>query len=143
MSAESPTLPSNDASPFADIIRLYRRIGLLRANGQAEAAASLEAAEFTPAMEAIRTRGDANSVAPLLAVEDARIADAVALAEVLAPLLAGRLAASQGARPAGVSSRTKPVPRDPAVLGGASPSPSVADFIDGMLAQDRADSRPN
>jgi hypothetical protein len=143
LSAESPTLPSIAASPFTDIIRLYRRICLLRANGQADAATLLESTEFSAAMESIHAHGDANSVAPLLAAEDARIADAVALAEVLAPLLASRLAAVQGAVPPAVSSRTKPVRREPVVPGGASPSPTVADFIDGMLAQDRADSRPN
>jgi hypothetical protein len=124
-------------------VRLYRRIGLLRATGQAEAAALLETTEFSAAMESIRAHGDADAIAPLLAAEEARIADAMVLAEVLAPLLASRLAASQGTTPLAVSSRTKPLRREPTVPGGAASSPTVADFIDGMLAQDRADSRPN
>ncbi len=93
-------------------------------------------------MESIRASGDVSARSRrFLAAEEARIADAVVLAEVLAPLLASRLAESSG--------HNAPLPfhREPSpfgvnnALGGAASSPTVADFIDGMLAQDRADSR--
>lgn len=108
---------------------------MLRASGKYDAALQLELAEFSAALESIRTSGDTTPVAPLLAVEANRVAEAVLLAELLAPLLASRLNAAQGAAAIPGSRRGHPVRRDTAPAG--SPAPTVADFIDGMLAQDR------
>ncbi len=121
-------------------MRLHRRICLLRAGGQAEAAGQLEQTELAAALESIRASGDSASVAPLLAAEEARVAEAVTLAEVLAPLLARQLAALPGQASHPGPGRLGPLRRNPLMPGRlpGQPAPSVADFIDGMLAQDRA-----
>ena len=116
---------------------------MLRASGKTTEAARLERTELAEAWVAHRASGDATDVTPLLESEEARVADAVVLADILAPLLAARLAdqdtvnVARAARSSKASSANRPD------LGGSpgAPVPTVADFIEGMLAQDRAVSR--
>ena len=144
MSAEFPTLPANDVSPLRDALRLQRQICILRAGGKADAATKLEQFDLPAALELLNASGNTTPVAPLLAAEEARVAEAMMLAKVLAPLLAAELAAQpppalprlKHASPA-LSTTGLPVPAP------GEPVPSIADFIDGMLAQDRATARHN
>lgn len=143
LSAESPTLPSNAASPLADVLRLHRRVYVLRACGEMVEAARLERTELAEARNAHRISGDPTSLEPLLAAEEARVAEAVLLADVLAPLLAARLAAQAPA----LASQTRSQPKSgrselpTAIVPATDSAPTVADFIEGMLAQDRAVAR--
>ena len=66
------------------------------------------------------------------AVEEDRVVNATALAELLVPLLAERF----GLRPVAPEA-PRPAPR-PAKGMAPAAVPSVADFIDDMLAQERA-----
>jgi hypothetical protein len=126
---------------LADVLRLHRRVCVLRASGKTADAARLERTELAEAWAAQRASGGTTDVAPLLAAEEARVAEAVILAEMLAPLLASRLAAqeqeaaSQSTRVAKTSRAQRETPTP------AAPAPTIADFIEGMLAQDRAPSR--
>ncbi|HWA08886.1 MAG TPA: hypothetical protein VG838_05395 [Opitutaceae bacterium] len=121
---------------------IYRRVCLLRAKGEHERAARLESEDFSRAMaEANSSRAESPLPWPeLLAAEDRRVADALAFAEVLAPLLAERLAATGfAAAPLAVpgdAPSTRPAPRRP--LAGLPP-PDVADLIEGMLEQERSE----
>jgi hypothetical protein len=72
----------------------------------------------------------------LYAEEGERVAEAIALAEVLMPALSERLASLGAVRaPDAVALRRTDV------MGTAGDEPGIADFIDEMLAQDRAHSR--
>ena len=143
MTAESPTLPSNAASPLADVLRLHRRVCLLRASGDDTGADGLERTALAEAWEALRACGDPTDLAPLLAAEEARVADAVLLAEMLAPLLAAKLAAREMSPAPEAARRAKPARSDVPKPFAPAPeaAPTVADFIEGMLAQDRAGAR--
>ena len=116
---------------------------MLRASGNDEEAARLERTELAEAWDAQRASGDPTPLEPLLAAAEARVADAVLLAEILAPLLAAKLAARPPATAAQAARQTSPArsgtskPFTPAT----DATPTVADFIEGMLAQDRAIAR--
>jgi hypothetical protein len=132
--------------------RIYRRICILRVKGQPEEATALEASELEPALSTARAVGPEEcDEAAVFAAEDERMSTAVALAELLTPLLAERLRAELGA-PAGPAmdsaparALTNPVAPEPDRMPGSpsaapvvTPSArpaSIADFIDGMLIQ--------
>jgi hypothetical protein len=134
--------------------RIYRRVCILRVKGQPEEAAALEASELEPALSTARAVGPEEcDEAAVFAAEDERMSTAVALAELLTPLLAERLRAELGA-PTGPAmdsdsaparALTNPVAPEPDRMPGSpsaapvvTPSArpaSIADFIDGMLIQ--------
>lgn len=133
-------LPENSAAE--KLRQLYRRICLLRGTERNAEAARLEAAELPAALAATHAAGtDDATIATLFRAEQARIADLRDLAEMLAPILAKTLNAAVGvastsaASLASSVSRRTPVARVPL---SASAVPSVADLIDGMLAQEHA-----
>jgi hypothetical protein len=109
----------------------------LRFEGMAREAQAIEDTEFAEASAKARSSSasefEAESVMKtLLADERERVAEAVAFAEVLVPLLSRSLpglATSAAAAPA--------VPRR-ARLPADDESRGIADFIDDMLAQERA-----
>lgn len=84
----------------------------------------------------------------LLATEEARVADAFLLAEVLAPLIAAQIASTPAAV-AGASLAREPrvapaaPSRPPVARQRDDPAPSIADLIDGMLGQERRDHSPS
>ncbi len=103
----------------------------------------MEQSEFADAaMEALEScpsRPEADSLLrKLLAEEGERVAGAVAIAEVLVPMLAERLSEEQG-----VAVRHAPDARAArrAAAGPPGETPGIADFIDEMLAQDRPRNR--
>ena len=132
---------------MAAIVRLVRQICLLRERGEAAAATRLEENELATAVRDLRLAQGLEAVTEaelqvIFANEERRVADAVILAQLLIPQLAG-------ANPAAV---TSPVPRsgpsptfgraDPALANrttesGAS-TPAIPDLLDAMLAADSA-----
>lgn len=128
---------------MADIVRPHRRVCLLRASGNDAEAARLERTELAEAWNSHRASGDPTPVAPLLAAEEARVAEAVLLVEMLVPLLADRMATRESATSPQAADDLKAARRETAKPFSPFPgtAPSVADFIEGMLAQDRATAR--
>lgn len=132
--------------------RVYRRICVLRAAGHPAEALDLELEELPQALATAREAAGvhASDEASVLAQEAERVANASVLAELVAPLLAERLnarPAAAAASPAAVSAATSPV-RKPSHAPSAMPAaaakpavqnpPSIADLLDGMLAQSPA-----
>jgi hypothetical protein len=119
---------------------------MLRERGQHDEADELHANTLG---RALATRGDAESEESItrrfdavLATETERVANAMALAEVLAPMLAERMAITSP-----IAAGTTPAPAPP--LPTAAPAPrvakpraaSIADFIDEMIAQEKPPDR--
>jgi len=119
--------------------RICRRVWLLRSEGRGGEAQRVEETELAAAAAQVREISESGPEADarlkaLWAEEGERVAAAMALAEILAPMLSDRLGAMAPVRvPA-------PVPERPEA---ATPGEArgIADFIDEMLAQDRAGSR--
>jgi len=116
---------------------VYRRICFLRSEGSAAEAQFIEQNEFSrlveQARETCKSAADADLImGDLLRGEEARVADAIALAEVLVPLLSRQLShmAPSSRAPA---SAPAPRPRQ----AGRDDNRGIADFIDDMLAQER------
>jgi hypothetical protein len=112
----------------------------LRFEGMGREAQAIEDTEFADA--AARARKSSGSefeadslMSALLAEERERVAGAVAFAEVLVPMLSRSLAGLSP--PAGAAPAATRVPRAPA----HGESRGIADFIDDMLAQERAGPR--
>lgn len=123
--------------PWRELGEIYRRICALRAQGRETDARAVEEGDFAAAVTALRERsgpGPENEerLQAVLAVEENRVVDATALAELLIPLLAERFRLQPVAIAAAAAS-----PR-PAKRPAPAAAPSVADFIDDMLAQERA-----
>jgi len=127
---------------------LYRRICLLRTRGHSLEAARLQSTELSRAVTAVRQSAgsaadcDAKSSA-LFSLEEERITNANVLAEILLPLLrefapaeVPRAAAARSSPSPVSAAEPKPVARTPTTPLG------IADFIDEMLQQERAASRP-
>jgi hypothetical protein len=131
---------SSLAQPWRELGEIYRRICSLRAQGRPADARALEEGDFATALAAIRVDAGPGPeteerVQTVLAAEEDRVADAGALAELLLPLLAQHLRNAPIAE-APPAARARPVK-----TSAPHEAPSVADFIDDMLAQERA-SRP-
>ena len=123
---------------MADALHLHRRVCVLRATGQQAEAARLERTELSAVLAALPAGDDAAALAALFAGEVARVTEAATLAEVLAPLLAAQLASKL--QPAETGSKRLTREDAPRIAGPTAPR-SVADFIDDMLAEERALSR--
>lgn len=111
---------------------------MLRATGRPSEADAIEATELVVAKEQMRGAPEDfeswdEHLLRIREAEEARIADAVALAELLAPLLSQRL--QLGAAPVA----QRPVAPSAAVLIRPARTPAaqrgIADFIDDMIAQ--------
>ncbi len=143
----SPLINSLDA-PWAKVAGVYRRICLLRANGHDAEADRVQAEELAPArVAAERETHSADSpesellIQSLLDAEDARVAEALLFAEILAPLIAERIRpllvlGPVASRPPFPSDRESPRALPPPSVRSEA-TPSIAALIDGMLAQER------
>jgi hypothetical protein len=123
--------------PWIRLGEVYRRICFLRIEGRDADARRIMDSEFADAETAARAScGDdpdaETSLKAYLVGEGERVAQAVAFAEVLVPELSRRLSARSGALPAAAAKA--PSPRAPS----RGEAPQVADFIEDMLAQERA-----
>jgi hypothetical protein len=123
------------------VARLYRRICILRATGQEDEADRLESGDLATAVAALQTASPSDAshenLATLFTAEEDRVANAAALAELIAPLLQNQLqpgsatsttprSSARTAKPSGVRSPS------------ASTSPhDIATFIDEMIALER------
>jgi len=117
--------------------KIYRRICFLRSEGLAHDAQRLEETELAEATEQARrfaaSEFEAETILQrLLAEEKERVADAIAFAEIIVPMLAERLG-SLAPLPA---AREAPAPRR-ARLEAPVEARGIADFIDDMLTQER------
>ena len=124
--------------PWIEVGRVYRRICFLRCEGLTTEAQLIEQTEFAEAAararESTESKEEADSLLKnLLLEESARVAEAIAFAEVLVPVLAKRLAALIPSPRAPLVAPATPRERKP----GRDENRSVADFIDDMLAQER------
>jgi hypothetical protein len=125
-------------APWIEVGRVYRRICFLRAEGSVAEAQFIEQNDFSRLVESARESCKSPAEADLimenlLRSEQARVADAIAYAEVLAPMLAKQLShLVPGARAAAASA---PVQRPR--QAGRDDNRGIADFIDDMLAQER------
>lgn len=132
MSAEPLPDPSASASPLGDLPQLYRRICLLRVAQRTSEARQLEASALPQALATAHAACGEARIADFMAAEEAKVADARMLAELLAPLLATELNLSFTPSPAAVPALQRPAPSPP-----HSEPLSIADFIDGMIAQEQ------
>lgn len=121
--------------------RVHRRICFLRLEGRETEAREIEGKELQPAVTEARKTSESESEADavLRAVtseDEERVAEAIAFAEVLVPMLSERLNLQTPApgAPARSLRQNRPVAGDPGESRG------IADFIDEMLAQQRAGS---
>ncbi len=125
------------------MLHLYRRICVLRATGEAFAASRLESDELPRAVAEATAAGIPEDSWPLrFAAEEKRVADAELLAELLVPLLAERLPWPRSPATAGLSAVLDAFPAKSAARPEpGAPPPTVADLIEGMLAQERGEHR--
>jgi hypothetical protein len=121
--------------------RVHRHICFLRLEGREAEAREVESNELAPAVvearKASESEAEADAVLDHLTHEDEeRVADAVAFAEVLVPMLSERLKLQT--QPQGTPARSVRQKRPDA--GNPDEAHGIADFIDEMLAQQRAGS---
>jgi hypothetical protein len=114
----------------------------LRSEGREDEARALEGCELAAAVVEARRAAESDAEADtllraLFAEGEERVADAVAFAEVLLPMLAQEMRPHlpAAARAPDASRQRRPSPERAGEVG------EIADFIDEMLAQDRAGSR--
>ncbi len=116
---------------------------LLREQGQADEAAQLEAGTLPEMVAALRGPDDTDATLAarldsILALEMERVANAAVLAELLAPLLQPAVARPTASLALAPSLPSDAMPlRAPRALTG-----DIADFIDEMIAQERAPDAP-
>jgi len=131
------------------VVGLCRRICVLDARSETAAAAQLRAGPLAAALARCRAEGETEeaisaNLAATLHVETERVANAGVLAELMVPLLVGKLGIA-GNTAAGAHSQTVPstaaksrhqTPAAPRIPG------NIADFIDEMIAQEQPTRRP-
>jgi len=121
--------------PWIKMGRIYRRVCFLRSEGRAVDARQLAETELAQAKEEILASGDPQARSRLDAFfseEEERVAGAIACVELLMPELSDRIAALKPDPAAAPPARRPAPPANPGAERG------IADFIDEMLAQDRA-----
>ena len=113
----------------------------MRSEGMTAEAQVIEATEFAEAAARARLTSSSQEEADsllkaLLAEEAARVLEAIAFAEVLVPMLAKRLSALGPAARVSAAAPAASREKRPSV----DENRGIADFIDDMLAQERAGS---
>ncbi len=133
----------DDTTPWGAVAAIYRRICTLRFNGHTVEAARLQSTELSRALALVRTAADGGTeerLGAIFAAEEERVLNARALAELLAPMLSERLGALSRSFASAVSAPLRPLASPPTRDAGAvvaAATPTIADFIDEMLAQER------
>jgi len=131
--------PSTLEPSWTEVRRIYRRICLLRSEGRRGEAQRIEETELAAASAEARGGSapgpDADArLDAIMAGERERVDSALALAEILAPMLSDRLVAPAPAAGAETARPQRPVSAPSGEARG------IADYIDEMLAQERAGS---
>lgn len=126
-------------SPWNEVAAIYRRICLLRCRGQSGEAARLTDHELPRALAKITpVEGETAAFVTyrdgLFQLEAERAHHALAVAELLAPLLLDRMATPASTARAGAAGRLLPERLPPPVV---SKPVDIADMIDCVLAQQR------
>jgi hypothetical protein len=123
--------------PWIKVGRIYRHICFLRSEGLGAEAKRIEDTELEEAAaEARATESDGDTqLKAFYAQEQERVAEAIAFAEVLVPALSGHFSSPETAK------ARSPVPAPRSKARSARSEPGIADYIDEMLAQDRAEGR--
>jgi hypothetical protein len=116
---------------------IYRRVCVLKSAGRQAEARRLEETQLEAALAGIRKAAEGSPeaearIASVMAAESERVAEALTLAEILAPMLVERLGANPPAK------RATEAPAEPRARQAAGEDRGIADFIEEMLAQDRA-----
>ena len=111
---------------------------VLRTTGRPEEASRVEQTEFAAAVTALEERGYSpenvqDVIQEIQETEAKRVEDAVAFAELLAPLLAKHWQREEREGPAQRPAMPPPAPPPPATRRPRG----IADFIDEMIAQER------
>jgi hypothetical protein len=123
--------PDRNGASFAEVRRIHRRICLLRNTGDTAGADRLAEHELASVLAQLPATDDLPArLREVYAAEEERVADAFALASLLTPMLAHRLAASLPAQPRPLA-EIVPLTRHAARQAGRG---NIADFIDEMLA---------
>lgn len=136
----------SETSPWNDVRRIYRRMCVLRATGKNDEAARLENQDLARALaEARIATNNSEEEAVVFAQEVERVANAAVLAELIAPMVAEQVRAASPRIPA--PSNNPAAPPAEQIPKAARPHqdavPTIADMLDGMLAQEPArSSRP-
>ncbi|HKB90278.1 MAG TPA: hypothetical protein VKC60_07145 [Opitutaceae bacterium] len=149
MAEITPTFFSPDAEPWAELTQLYRRICVMRVNGRSIEANRLQSTELSTAIASAQQQHGAEVISDkklqeIFQHERERVANASVLVELLLPELTKRLKLGS---PASAETQNEPAQRFPvedAPAAERSPPtapPAIADLIDGMLSQERAESR--
>lgn len=141
------SVPRSSTEPvsWSDVARLCRRICLLRERSQLDDAEKLRLGTLKETIAAVRTKNQSDEwieqkLEVIFAAETERVANAVVLADLIAPLLAGPAQSAQTvatqAEPAADAPVSVPesIPATPRPL--ADPG-DIASFIDEMIAQER------
>lgn len=102
--------------------------------------------EFLQALTGVRatygvTSIDEDTLKEIVATEENRVADAFVIAELIASRISALqpTAASISSTPKTASSTTPPSAPNPFPTGNSSSPLNIADFIDGMLSQEKRD----
>jgi hypothetical protein len=120
--------------PWIKVGRIYRHICFLRSEGLGTEAKRIEDTELAEAAaEACATDADGDTqLKSFYAKEQERVAEAIAFAEVLVPALSGHFSSPEPA---------KARPAAPAPAAKKRGEAGIAEYIDEMLAQERAAKR--
>jgi hypothetical protein len=139
--AATENLPDQNAA-WREATRICRRICVLREQGRQAEAETMMAQELAGVRATLSDLGDSSAVemrmAAIFAREEERVADATVLAELLAPTLCAAGAVSTPSVRSmneATSSSPRIAPKPLVARGGTG---DIADFIDEMLAQERA-----
>jgi hypothetical protein len=125
---------------WSEATRIYRRICVARAKGSQIEADEIEATILAPALDSLRNEstdpGDWEArLRQLREGEEARVAEAVTLAELLAPMLAKSLQ-NPGRSAARIPANPVQTPISPVRPAAPRAAPrGIADFIDEMISQ--------
>ena len=131
------------AEQISELARLLRRVGVLRAQGDAARGVSLEAIEISALVREIREQHGPDALSEdqlqaMRATEERRVAEAGILAELLIPRLVVALPAmAEPGRSIPARSMAEPAAR-PLMAG----PPAISDMLDAMLAAERTSRRP-
>jgi hypothetical protein len=133
-----------EAEHLASIVRLVRRICLLREQGDQAGARRLQTGDLADAVKDVRLESGPASLSEeklcaLFVSESEHVAEAMVLAELLAPQLARLLPAADPSRTPLFASPPAAEPATRAIPGEA---PAISDLLDAMLAAERPGRRP-
>ncbi|MDO8544158.1 MAG: hypothetical protein Q7S40_27265 [Opitutaceae bacterium] len=133
---------------WSDVARACRRVCLLREQGDSDEAERLRSGPLADMIAALRTPADteaslAQRLESIFAAETERVATAVVIAELLAPMLRP-MSFSSAAPLSPAHAATRIVASNaPFTHPGRSGAADIADFIDEMIAQENAIDGPH